>query len=238
MHLKKVSLFPEKYPKTDRYPFNLEIFHQTEGVEFSTPTTFFTGENGTGKSTLLRAIAHRCGIYIWQNCDRRRFEQNPYEELLYRFIDLEWTSGVVQGSLFGSDIFSDFTRLLDEWAAASPEVLTYFGGKSLITQSHGQSLMSYFRSRFTVKGIYLLDEPETALSPKRQLELLEILQETAQAGHAQFIIATQSPILISCPGATIYSFDSSPLRNVAYRETDLYRVYRDFFASSEGTGPR
>ena len=233
MHLNKVSLFPEKYPKTDRYPFNLEIFHETESVEFFTPITFFSGENGTGKSTLLKAIAHRCGIYIWQNCDRRRFEHNPYEELLYRFIDIEWTSGAVQGSFFGSDIFSDFTRLLDEWAAASPEVLTYFGGKSLMTQSHGQSLMSYFRSRFRIKGLYFLDEPETALSPRRQLELLEILHDTGQAGHAQFIIATQSPILISCPGATIYSFDHVPVQKVNYRETDLYKVYRDFFASRE-----
>ena len=229
MHLKKVLLFPELYPVRDRYPFSLDIFHKTRSLEFSSPVTFFTGENGTGKSTLLEAIARRCSIHIWQNTDRRRFEHNPYEEEFYRFIDIEWTNDIVQGSFFASAIFHDFARFLDEWASASPEILNYFGGKSLITQSHGQSLMSYFRSRFKIKGLYFLDEPETALSPKRQIELIDLLQDTGKAGHAQFIIATHSPIILSCPGATIYSFDHVPVRRVEYEETELYKVYKEFF---------
>jgi len=229
VHLKKVRLFPEVYPVRDRYPFSLDIFHKTRSLEFSSPVTFFTGENGTGKSTLLEAIARRCSIHIWQNTDRRRFEQNPYEEEFYRFIDIEWTNGIVQGSFFASAIFHDFARFLDEWASASPEILNYFGGKSLMTQSHGQSLMSYFRSRFKIKGLYFLDEPETALSPKRQIELIGLLQDTGKAGHAQFIIATHSPIILSCPGATIYSFDHVPARRVVYEETELYKVYKEFF---------
>jgi len=229
VHLKKVRLFPEVYPVRDRYPFSLDIFNKTRSLEFSSPVTFFTGENGTGKSTLLEAIARRCSIHIWQNTDRRRFEQNPYEEEFYRFIDIEWTNGIVQGSFFASAIFHDFARFLDEWASASPEILNYFGGKSLMTQSHGQSLMSYFRSRFKIKGLYFLDEPETALSPKRQIELIGLLQDTGKAGHAQFIIATHSPIILSCPGATIYSFDHVPARRVVYEETELYKVYKEFF---------
>jgi len=229
VHLKKVRLFPEVYPVRDRYPFSLDIFNKTRSLEFSSPVTFFTGENGTGKSTLLEAIARRCSIHIWQNTDRRRFEHNPYEEHFYRFIDIEWTNGIVQGSFFASAIFQDFARFLDEWASASPEILNYFGGKSLMTQSHGQSLMSYFRSRFKIKGLYFLDEPETALSPKRQIELIGLLQDTGKAGHAQFIIATHSPIILSCPGATIYSFDHVPARRVVYEETELYKVYKEFF---------
>jgi predicted ATPase len=229
VHLKRVLLFPEQYPVRDCYPFSLDIFHKTRSLEFFSPVTFFTGENGTGKSTLLEAIARRCSIHIWQNTDRRRFEHNPYEEEFYRFIDIEWTNGIVQGSFFASAIFHDFARFLDEWASASPEILNYFGGKSLITQSHGQSLMSYFRSRFKIKGLYFLDEPETALSPKRQIELIDLLQDTGKAGHAQFIIATHSPIILSCPGATIYSFDHVPVRQVDYEETELYKVYKEFF---------
>jgi predicted ATPase len=229
VHLKRVLLFPEQYPVRDRYPFSLDIFHEMRSLEFLSPVTFFTGENGTGKSTLLEAIARRCSIHIWQNTDRRRFEHNPYEEEFYRFIDIEWTNGIVQGSFFASAIFHDFARFLDEWASASPEILNYFGGKSLMTQSHGQSLMSYFRSRFKIKGLYFLDEPETALSPKRQIELIDLLQDTGKAGHAQFIIATHSPIILSCPGATIYSFDHVPVRRVDYEETELYKVYKEFF---------
>jgi predicted ATPase len=114
-------------------------------------------------------------------------------------------------------------------------MLDYFGGKSLITQSHGQSLMSYFTSRYQRKGIYFLDEPETALSPKSQLGLLQILKQMGDAGHAQFIIATHSPILLACPGAEIFSFDSIPILTITYEETDHYLVYRDFFLNKKTT---
>ena len=89
-------------------------------------------------------------------------------------------------------------------------------------------MLSYFRSRYKIKGIYFLDEPETALSPGSQLELLEILSENSQAGHAQFIIATHSPILLACENAEIYSFDHSPIRVIEYRETGHYRIYKRF----------
>jgi len=99
----------------------------------------------------------------------------------------------------------------------------------LVTQSHGQSMMSYFRSRYRIRGIYFLDEPETALSPRSQLELLEIIGENGRAGHAQFIIATHSPILLACKGARIYSFDHVPVSVIEYEETEHYRVYKNFF---------
>jgi predicted ATPase len=117
---------------------------------------------------------------------------------------------------------------LDEWAATDAGQLEYFGGKSLLTQSHGQSIMSFFRARYAIKGLYLLDEPETALSPRTQLTLLDLLEKMSAAGHAQFVIATHSPILLSCPGATIYSFDSVPIAPIRYRETDHYKIYKDF----------
>jgi len=229
MHLRSVALFPEQYPTREHFPFNLEIFHRTTRVDFVTPITFFVGENGAGKSTLLQAIANRCGIHIWREVERKRFKRNPYEKKLPHYTAVEWCDGAVPGSFFGSDIFRTFAESLDEWAANDPGLIEYFGGKSLVTQSHGQSLMSFFRSRYCIRGLYLLDEPETALSPKTQLELLALLGEMAGGGHAQFIIATHSPILLSCPGATILSFDHAPVKPIPYEESEHYRVYRDFF---------
>jgi predicted ATPase len=228
MHLKSISLHPEKYPSWERYPFSLPIFQQAEHIHFTTPVTLFVGENGTGKSTLVKAICQQSGIHIWRDTNKVRFEHNPYEDDLYRYLTLEWINGKVPGSYFGSDIFQYFTQVLDEWAATDPGQLKYFGGKSLVTQSHGQSLMSFFRARYKIEGLYLLDEPETALSPKSQLELLELLIQMSNAGHAQFVIATHSPILLACPGAIIYSFDHVPLTQVRYEETEHYRIYRSF----------
>jgi predicted ATPase len=228
MHLKRVVLHPETYPTKTRYPFILPIFHQTECVEFYTPITMFAGENGTGKSTLLEALAHRCHIHIWRELERLRFEVNPYEKRFCDYISVEWVDGCVPGSYFDSKTFEDFAQILDEWAAADPGQLKYFGGRSLMTQSHGQSLLSFFAARYKIRGLYLLDEPETALSPRSQLELLRMLTRMGRQGHAQFIIATHSPILLACPGATIYSFDHTPLKAVSYEETSHYQIYASF----------
>ncbi len=228
MHLKKVLFQTEEYPTVKSYPFNQKLFQETPGIDFPMPVTFFMGENGTGKSTLLRAICRRCGIHIWETAGRPRVEANPYENDLYKYIRVEWRNGPVPGSFFSSETSQYFARCLEEWAEADPEQLTYFGGKSLLTQSHGQSLMSLFRARYRIKGLYILDEPETALSPKSQLEFLGILQEMSRAGHAQFIIATHSPVLPACSNAQIYSFDHVPVKEIAYEDTDHFRIFKDF----------
>nr|NJM04032.1 AAA family ATPase [Desulfobacula sp.] len=233
MYLKKVRLLPEKFPVLDHYPFNMKIFQDTEAISFNTPITFFMGENGTGKSTLLRALAHGCGIHIWQSEFSLRYEPNPYENDLYKAISVEWADGPVTGSFFGSQIFSHFAKNLEEWAVNDAAMLNYFGGKSLITQSHGQSLMSYFSSRYRIKGLYFLDEPETALSPSSLVELLNLLIKTARLGHAQFIIATHSPLLPACPGARIYSFDGPIIAPIRYKDTSYYHLYKNFMNHPE-----
>jgi predicted ATPase len=229
MHLTQVTLNPELYPNRDHYPFNLELLQHRQRITFNSPVTFFVGENGSGKSTLLEAITRKCGIYIWQGMHRPRFNASPYEKSLYKTIGIEWTNGQkVHGSFFGSQIFNNFAQILDEWLTMDPGLLEYFGGKSLMAQSHGQSLMAYFKSRLKIKGLYLLDEPETALSPKSQLGLLRLLQEICQTGIAQFIIATHSPILLACPEAQILSFDEIPVQHIDYQDTNHYRIYKDF----------
>ena len=228
IYLKQVNVHIEKFPVLDCYPFNLKLFQNTDKILFDTPITLFCGENGTGKSTLLKAIAIRCGIHIWQDDTGLRYEPNPYEEDFYKAISVRWKDGPVPGSFFGAQIFSHFAKNLEGWALSDAKMLNYFGGKSLVTQSHGQSLMSYFHSRYSIKGLYFLDEPETALSPSSLIELLNLLIEISRQGHAQFIIATHSPLLLACPGSHIYSFDCLKIDSIAYEDTDYYQIYKTF----------
>ena len=228
LHLKEIRLLSDQFPTRDYYPFSLDVICKTPKIQFSSPVTFFVGENGSGKSTLLEALAKRCQIYIWRGEDRTRATNNHYEEWLFLYLEVEWTDGIVPGSFFSSQSFRNFAQLVDEWEADNPGQIDYFGGKSLITQSHGQSIMSFFKARYKIKGLYLLDDPETALSPISQLELLKLLQEMGRMGHAQFIIATHSPILLACPGSVIYSFDQIPVRAIHYEDTDHYRIYQSF----------
>ncbi|MHB9026470.1 MAG: AAA family ATPase [Armatimonadota bacterium] len=228
IHLRRVTLHPEDYPTTDHYPFNLPIFRATPALDFATPVTIFVGENGSGKSTLLKAIARRCGITIWEGEGTRRAEYNPYEEALPLYLEVDWTAGSVPGSFFAAQIFQHFAETLDVFAAIDPGQLNYFGGHSLMTLSHGQSLMSFFKSRYQIRGLYLLDEPEAALSPKSQMELAAFIHAMAAAGHAQFLICTHSPILLACPGATLYSFDSAPIAPTTYEDTTHYQLYKQF----------
>lgn len=228
MHVQSVTLLSSKFPVVDVYPFNLSVFQHTRRVAFETPVTLFAGENGSGKSTLLAAMAHACGIHIWQETGRSRYQYNPYEDKLGDYISVEWSDGRVPGSFFGSESFRHFRQILDEWSVADPGQLSYFGGKSLMTQSHGEALMSFFASRYRIKGLYLLDEPETALSPKSQIRLLDLITKAAEAGHAQFILATHSPILLACPGSMIYNFNTHPIEPISYQQTEHYQIYKTF----------
>jgi predicted ATPase len=228
MHLKKVNLHPDKYPTREHYPFNLDLLSVTKSLSFNSPVTFFVGENGSGKSTLLDAITRKCGIMMWQGIQRPRFKASPYEKDLYRTIEVEWQDKRVPGSFFGSHIFQNFAQLWDEWLTMDPGLIEYLGGRSLMSQSHGQSLMAFFSSRFKIKGIYFLDEPEIALSPKSQVQLLNLLEDMGRSGHAQFIIASHSPILLACPGAEILNFDQNPVKQIDYEDTDHFRIYKEF----------
>ncbi len=233
MHLTRLRICHDRFPTREQYPFCLEVFNRTGSIEFATPVTFFIGENGTGKSTMLKAIARHCNIHIWEDDTRMRYRYNRFEQELYRYIEMEWTGEPARGSFFASEIFRNFTAILDEWARADPGALRYFGNDSLVEKSHGQSHMAFFSNRFNLRGLYLLDEPENALAPSMQIELLKLFHKAVAGRQAQFIIATHSPILLAYPGATIQSFDFVPVREVAYEETEYYRVYYDFLNHRE-----
>lgn len=234
MHLSGVTLHPERYPDREAYPFRIPVLRETRELALAAPVTFFAGGNGSGKSTLLEAIARRSGIHLWRDESRPRETHNPWEGRLADYLEVAWTAGRVPGSFFGAETFRTFAELLDEWAAGDPGQLAYFGGDSLLAQSHGQGLMAFFRSQYRLRGLFLLDEPEAALSPRTQVELCALLAREAARGEAQFVVATHSPILLACPGAVIYGFDAPPLRRLRYEETEHYRVYREFLADPAG----
>ena len=176
-HIKSITLLHEKYPTRNYYPFKLSIFNKTRHLVFDTPVTLFAGENGTGKSTLMEALARGSDIHIWSKPGGTRYQANRYEKQLHNCLSLEWSNGRVPGAFFGSEIFKDFKSILDEWAASDPGQLKYFGGKSLVTQSHGQSMMCYFRSRYQIKGLYLLDEPRDITIPTESIRVTRYYQK-------------------------------------------------------------
>ena len=228
MHIRSLTFLSESFPPGAGYPFSLGVFRKTGVLEFHRPVTFFIGENGTGKTTLLQAIARGAGIHIWQECEGRHDARNLLEDRLHQYLRIEWEDGKVPGSFFASEHFRHFAEALDQWGRADPGCLEYFGSSPLVTKSHGQSHMAFFANRFARKGLYLLDEPENALSPVRQIELLQLLRKFSLRCDVQFIIASHSPILLALLDSEIWSFDTAPIRSIAYEETDYYRVYRQF----------
>ena len=229
MHLLKVSIHSEWYPTRRYYPFNVPVLRHRSTLTFRTPITFFVGENGSGKSTLLEAITRKCGIHIWDKPKRHVVHRNPYETTLFKFITVTWANGSVPGSLFRAETFRDLADFLDDVALCDPGRMKYHGGRILNTLSHGEGILTYFGGRYHIRGLYILDEPEAALSPSSQIKFLKLLKQLEAGGHAQFIIATHSPILLAYPGAQIFSFDSSHITEVGYEETAHYQLYKQFF---------
>lgn len=234
MYITQVRVNSKDYPTNRCYPFNIPILREPSELLFRKPVVFFVGENGSGKSTLLEAITRKCGIHLWDKPRRHVAHNNPYETRLADYISVTWANGRVPGSLFRAETFRDLADFLDDIALCDPGRLKYHGGRILNTLSHGEGILSYFGGRFNVKGLYILDEPEAALSPASQIKFLKLLQRLEAAGRAQFIIATHSPILLALPGAQIFSFDSARIEQVEYENTAHYRIYKQFFADRSG----
>lgn len=233
MHLKRVIIRGDRFPTRAIYPFNVSPVASSQELVFRRPVAFFLGENGSGKSTLLDAISLRCGIQVWDKPRRHLAHSNPFENKLADYVHITWTNGRVPGTVFRAETFYRFADFLDDVALCDPGRLEFHGGHVLNTLSHGEGFLAYFSGRFRIKGLYFLDEPESALSPANQLRFLHLLRGLEEEGHAQFIIATHSPILLSYPGAQIFGFDEPSLdggiSEVAYEDTAHFRIYRQFF---------
>jgi predicted ATPase len=232
--LTEVEVRGDEYPPGDLYPFNIGPLQGRQKLTFNQSVTFLVGENGSGKSTLVEAIARQCGLHIWHQPKRRTAVSVMR---LSDHLGVTLTNGSVKGGLFSAETFRDWAEFIDEVTSLDPGQAKYHGGFGLTARSHGEGLLAYFRGRYQIPGLYFLDEPEAALSPASQLDLLRLLDEYRQRGHAQFIIATHSPILMALPGAQILSFGTDAITEVDYRETEHFRIYRDFLANPESFLP-
>ncbi|MGZ0050413.1 AAA family ATPase [Brevibacillus gelatini] len=222
VYLRTIKLLREKFPDARRYPFDLPSLRALEAIELTASVTFFVGENGSGKSTLLEAIAYQCGFHTAGGSRHNYYRVDKAEASLGDYIRLSWLPKQTNGFFLRAESFYQFASHIDETGGTKN-----YGGRSLHSQSHGEAFMSLFTNRFGGKGIYLLDEPEAALSPKRQLAFLYLMRELVEEG-AQFLIATHSPILMGYPGADILTFDESPVRQIRYRDTEHYQLTRRF----------
>lgn len=245
----------------DRYPFSLPLIRALDEVSLSAPVTFFVGENGSGKSTILEALATAAGSITVGSESVSRDESLASVRQLGERLQLTWRARTGKGFFLRAEDFFGYARRLarmrEELAADMARVDDEYEGRSLLARqlarmpyareladmerrfgegldnfSHGESFLELFQSRFVPGGLYLLDEPEAPLSPLRQLAFLSLLKETVEQ-DAQFIIATHSPILLAFPGAQILNFDQIPLQPVAYEALEHVRLTRDFLANPE-----
>jgi predicted ATPase len=209
------------------FSFRIPAFRQGIELDLPTPVTFFVGENGSGKSTLMEALAEICGFNPEGGSrDHHREAREDRSELAQALL-LSWMPKMTEGFFMRAESFYNFASYLD-----GVSDFRGYGGRSLHHQSHGESFLALFQNRFE-HGLYILDEPEAALSPQRQLSFLRIIHDLVVPRHAQFLIATHSPILLAYPGATLYQFGEDGIREVAYRETDHYLVTKEFLSEPE-----
>lgn len=262
IHLRLIEKRTNTFGSKAGFPYQLPLMQSLEQMEFSSPVTFFVGENGSGKSTLLEALACAVGSItvgsesvntdatlkdvrefskdlrlVWNGKrNRRGFFLRAEDFFGYAKQIAQMRNGLEQDLKRVDEEYRDRSQMAQEYGrmAYTNELraLENRYGDGLDSQSHGESFLALFKSRFIPGGVYLLDEPEVPLSPLRQIGLLSLLKQMVEA-DAQFIIATHSPILMAYPGASIYSFDSLPVQTVEYKELEHYSLTRDFLNNPE-----
>lgn len=217
----------------DAYPFSLSAVKHLDVLTLHPAVTFLIGENGSGKSTLLEAIAVSCGFNAEGGTKNFRFGTRLSHSPLWEYLRV--AKGVRRpkdGFFLRAESFfnvaTEIERLDSEGGGA--RIIDSYGGRSLHEQSHGESFMALMMNRFGGHGVYLLDEPEAALSPQRQLAAMSRIHDLVKA-DSQFIIATHSPILMAYPDAFIYTCSSEGIERINYYDTEHYQVMKDFLVN-------
>jgi predicted ATPase len=232
-YLIDVQLRPDKAPDFSAYPFCLPAVRHLGRLEFDPAVTFIVGENGSGKSTLLEAVAIALGFNAEGGSKNFNFSTRASHSCLHEYLRVARGARKPRDGYFlrAESYFNVATEIerLDE-GGGGPPIINSYGGRSLHEQSHGESFLALLQHRFGGKGLYILDEPEAALSPQRQLAALKRIDQLVQAG-SQFVIATHSPILMAYPEASIFVCTPDGIRQRAYEDTEHYEVMHDFMAN-------
>jgi predicted ATPase len=222
-YLMHASFKPDAEIDFDAYPFNIPAVRELESIDFHPNVTFFVGENGSGKSTIMEGLAVALGFGAEGGTKNVQFKTADSNSALHDVLRL--ARGVPKprdGYFLRAESFFNVATYMDEVG-----YLEGYGGHSLHKQSHGESFMAVLLNKLRGDGIYFLDEPEAALSPSRQLAALSAIHQLVE-DSSQFVIATHSPILLAYPHAKIIRFDSTGLSEVAFEDTDHFSVTRDF----------
>src|SRR5262245_31868409 len=235
-YISKVCLKREEVPSYDRYPFALPAVRHLDVLELHPQVTFLIGENGSGKSTLLEAIAVSLGFNAEGGTKNFRFGTRASHSELHGYLRLAKGVRRPRDGFFlrAESFFNVATEIenLDAEPMGGPPVINSYGGRSLHEQSHGESFLALMMERFGGQGLYILDEPEAALSPQRQLAVLSRVHDLVLA-ESQFIIATHSPILMAYPDACIYLCTKDGVSQVTYEETEHFQVTRAFLLNPD-----
>jgi len=233
-YVSRVSLRRDIVESFERYPFSLPAIKNFEYVDLHPKITYFVGENGSGKSTLLEAIAVSLGFNAEGGTKNFSFGTRRSHSVLDEYLRIAKGVRKPRDGFFlrAESFFNVATEIekLDEEPGFSPPIINSYGGISLHEQSHGESFLKLMTERFGGQGLYILDEPEAALSPQRQLAVLSRIHDLVE-DNSQFIIATHSPILMAYPDACIYQCSKEGIVEIAYEETEHYKVTRDFLAN-------
>lgn len=232
--LKRLWLDPARVTNPDAYPFCLPFLRQDFELSFDRPITIIVGENGTGKSTLLEGIAALAGYDEagggkgYRPVDHSRAIETMGGKLS-NALKASWLPKITNGWFFRAETFFSVARYLDE-AALDGGVLP----PDFLSHSHGEGFLRFFEERCQRQGIFIFDEPESALSPTRQIEFLKLLQRMDLSGRSQVIMATHAPILMAYPNARLLRLSKYGLEPVTVDETSHYRLMREFCIDPAG----
>jgi predicted ATPase len=229
-YLRRIWLDLDRVTDPEAYPFCLPFLAKGFELDFDQRITIIVGENGVGKSTLLEGIAAMAG-YDQAGGGKGYMPVDHSDAVdvsgsdLSQALRASWLPRVTKGWFFRAESFFSVARYLDSVGSV---------GADFLSHSHGEGFLRFFEERCQRQGIYMFDEPESALSPNRQIEFMKLLRRMDESSHCQVIMATHSPILMAYPGATLLRLAKYGLESVTVQQTDHYRVMREFCADPAG----